>query len=110
MQHLPRTGIGVLFVALAALTLSACAGGCRGAECQDKMAMMNAAAEANAAAAEAANQAAAANSAMIAENADGDTELRRLVERAMAMAEQNRAALRTLSEKVDRMFATISRK
>lgn len=74
------------------------------------MGMMSSAAEANAAAAEAANQAAAANSAMIAENADGDVELRRLVERAMAMAEQNRAALRTLSEKVDRMFATMSRK
>ena len=79
MQDLPRTGIGVLVVVFAALTLSACAGGC-GAECEDKMAILSSAAEANAAAAEAANQAAAANSAMIAENADGDAELRRLVE------------------------------
>lgn len=109
MQDLPRTGFGVLVVVVAALTLSACAGGC-GAECEDKLAILSSAAEANAAAAEAANQAAAANGAMIAENADGDAELRRLVERAMAMAEQNRAALRTLSEKVDRMFATMSRK
>lgn len=109
MQDLPRTGIGVLVLVLAALTLSACASGC-GADCEDKLALLSSATEANAAAAEAANQAAAANSAMIAENEDGDTELRRLVERAMAMAEQNRAALRTLSEKVDRMFATMSRK
>ena len=109
MQDLPRTGIGVLVVVLAALTLSACATGC-GEECEDKLALLSSAAEANAAAAEAANQAAAANSAMIAENEAGDTELRRLVERAMAMAEQNRAGLRVLSEKVDRMFATMSRK
>ncbi len=111
MQHLPRTGSGVLVVILASLFLSACAAGaCGGKRCADQMALLEAAVEANAAAIEATGQAAAANSAAIAGNSDGDMELRRMAERAMAMAEQNRAAIRTLSEKVDRMFATMSRK
>ncbi len=112
MQHLPRTGMGVLVTVLTALTLSGCAGACR--DCQEQMAMLSAAAEANAAAVEAAGQAVASNSEMIAsgssEDAMRDAELRRMVERAMAMSEQNRAGLRALSEKIDRMFATMSRK
>ncbi len=110
MQHLPRTGLGVLVVVLGSLTLSACAGLCSGDQCKEKMAMQAAGMEANAAAADAAGQAAAANSATLAANADGDAELLRMVERALAMAEQNRAALRVLSEKIDRMFMEMTTK
>lgn len=110
MQHVTRTGLGVLVVVLGSLTLSACAGVCSGDQCKEQMMLQAAGIEASAAAADAANQAAAANAATIAANAEGDVELLRMVERALAMAEQNRAALKILSEKIDRMFATMATK
>ncbi len=112
MQHLPRTGIGVFVVGLSALMLSGCAGACR--DCEDRMALLSAAAEANAAAVETqASEDAKRDQEDVMrdqEDAKRDEELRRMVERAMAMAEQNRAGLRALDEKIDRMFATMSRK
>ncbi len=55
---------------------------------------------------------AAAEAAMAAsQKASADAEsVRRSAEHAAAMAEQNQAALRILNDKIDRMFATMSRK